>query len=100
MALGICEEILMETDDYVCVPPGSLCENCIYAVFRLIEPLDEGAYELYLFDENNDDGIFAHACCMVLDIDLHDHIVKGCNKFDDGYDNSDNPFANNKFLRG
>lgn len=87
----------MNTDEYACLPEGSICESCVYCITRLIEPLDEEAWEIYI--ENDDESsVFIHACCMVLDIDLHDHVVRGCNKFDDGGEG--NPFFNNKFLNG
>lgn len=79
-----------------CLPEGSICEGCVYCIARLIEPLDEEAYEIYV-QEDEDSDVFIHACCIMLDIDLHDHIVRECNKYDDG--DIENPFLNNKFLK-
>lgn len=80
-----------------CLPEGSICEECIYCISRIIEPLDDEAYEIYV-QEDEDSNVFVHTCCIILDIDLHDHVVRACNKYDDGTD--ENPFLNNKFLKG
>ena len=85
----------MDTDEFACLPDGSICVTCIYCIARLIEPLDDEAYEIYVQD-NEDENIFIHACCTILDIDLHDHVVRGCNKYDSGVEGS--PFGYNKFL--
>lgn len=87
----------MDTEEYVCLPEGSICESCIYCITRLIEPLDDEAYEI-MTQEDIENNIFVHACCMLLDIDLHDHVVKGCNQYECNIE--DNPFLNNKFLNG
>jgi hypothetical protein len=87
----------MDAEEYACLPEGSMCENCIYCVKRIIEPLDEENWEV--MDKEEDgvvENIYVQACCLILDIELHDHIVKACNKFDDGA--AGNPFLQNKFL--
>lgn len=86
----------MDAEEYTCLPKGSICESCIYCILRVIEPLDGDAWEIYVQEDENSD-IFIQASCMVLDIDLHDHVVKACNKFDDGTDGG-NMFLSNKFL--
>lgn len=65
------------------LPEGSICESCIYCIARLIEPLDDEGYEIYQQDDENI-NVFVHSSCIVLDIDLHDHVVKACNKYDNG----------------
>lgn len=87
----------MNSDELACLPDGSICEDCIYCIARVIEPLDNEAFEIYI-QEDPDSNIFVHVCCIILDIDLHDHVVRECNKYDDG--SNENPFLNNKFLKG
>jgi hypothetical protein len=82
---------------FACLPEGSIFVSCSYCITRLIEPLDDESWDIYI-QEDDESGVFVHASCMVLDIDLHDHVVRGCNKFDDGEEF--NPFFNNKFLNG
>lgn len=89
----------METNEYVYLPEGSICEDCIYCVARIIEPLDleDSDWEIYVQEDDDDEeSVYTHVSCLILDIDLHDHVVRVCNKFDSG----NNPFLNNKFLAG
>ena len=86
----------MKSDELACLPEGSICESCIHFIGRIIEPLDDEAYEIYV-QEDEDSNIFVHACCIILDIELHDHVVRVCSKYDDG--NTENPFLENKFLK-
>lgn len=62
------------------LPKGSLCENCVHCMKRIIEPLDYEAYGLSEDDEEN--VIVIQALCLISDVDLADHVVKECNKFD------------------
>jgi hypothetical protein len=84
----------MNLDDYQCVPEGSICENCIYCITRLIEPLDDESWDIYI--QEAEGAPFTHCRCIVLNMDLHDHIVKDCNYYTE--EEVGNPFANNKFL--
>ena len=86
------------SNDVTYLPEGSICESCIYCITRLIEPLDDEGYEIYQHgDEDNNN--FIHASCIMLDIDLHDHIVRACNKYDNGRSGGGkNSIFNNKFL--
>lgn len=62
-----------------CLPEETLCKNCTYCMTRVIEPLDYEAYGLD--EEENGNNIIVQALCIISDVDLHDHIVKECNKF-------------------
>lgn len=86
----------MKADELACLPEGSICENCVHCITRIIEPLDEESYEIYV-QEDEESNIFVHACCILLDIDLHDHVVRGCNKYEEK--KVGNPFLKNKFLK-
>ena len=86
----------MDIDNYQCVPEGSICEGCVYCVKRLITPLEDSDFEIY--EQETEEDVFVHCQCIVLNIDLHDHIVRACNYYTE--EEADNPFFNNKFLGG
>lgn len=68
------------TDAKDSLPDGSICGSCDYFVGRVIVPLDDEAYEIYI-QEDPDSNIFVHVSCAILEIDLHDHVVTKCTKF-------------------
>lgn len=64
--------------DYL--PENSLCRKCAHCMVRVIIPLDYEAYGLQELE--SEESIIVQALCVVSDVDLHDHIVKECNKFE------------------
>jgi len=85
----------MDMSKFACLPEGSICEKCRFCMSRLIEPLDEEAFEI-ISQGDDEQTVLVHSLCLMSDIDLNDHVVKVCNKFDDG--TGGNPFFANKFL--
>jgi len=60
------------------LPKETKCLDCVYLIARIIEPLDEEERE----EMEAEDEIFVHASCLLLDIDVHDHIVRECSKYE------------------
>jgi len=78
------------------LPEGTICKNCIYCMSRVIEPLDWEAYEEFgINEEENGDDIIVQSMCLLSEVELHDHVVRSCNKFEDI---NSNIFMKNKFL--
>lgn len=90
------EENSMDHEDLSCLPEGSVCEACVYCIARIVEPLDDEAFEVYAPGDDDEDSVFIHTCCILLDIGLHDHVVRACSKFKE---NTGNILMENKFLR-
>jgi len=68
----------MEQRDIAGLPKGTKCLDCIYLIARIIEPLDEEDIE----DTGAEDEIFVQTSCLLLDIDVHDHMVRECSKYE------------------
>lgn len=67
----------MNSEGGVYLPKGSICENCIYCICRVVEPLN---YEVFDMGEDAKDSIVVQVSCLLLDIDLHDHVTRECSK--------------------
>ena len=50
------------------LPEESLCKRCRHRICRLVE--FESGEQAY------------HNSCLLLDIDIHDHVVRSCNRFE------------------
>jgi len=82
----------MKCDNVLCLPEGTKCFDCVYKISRVIEPLDYSDYEEFEIEEG--DTIIQHAC-MLMDIDIHNHVVHECTKYE-----KEKPglFIENRFL--
>jgi len=80
------------------LPTGSICKDCLNCMVRVIEPLDNDAWEI-IGETVDGSTALIHCICLASDIDLNDHVVRVCNKFD-GVHQPPNPFMVNKFLWG
>jgi hypothetical protein len=60
------------------LPEGSICENCVYCMRRIIEPLEDSEFDL---NEETKDGIFVQVLCLLSDMDLHDCITRECTQY-------------------
>lgn len=65
-----------------CLPKGTKCCDCIYLIARIIEPVDLDKEELGFIEFSEDSNIYVHVACLLLDVDIHDHIVKECSKYE------------------
>jgi len=64
--------------DIAGLPKGTKCLDCVYLIARIIEPLDEEEVE----EMEAEDEIFVQTSCLLLDIDVHDHMVRECSKYE------------------
>jgi len=78
----------MKQKDIACLPKGTKCSDCIYMMARIVEPLEEDI-------DSEDDSIYVQVSCLLLDIDIHDHVVRQCSKHEK---NDPNLLIDHRFL--
>lgn len=81
----------MSPENVMYLPEGSICKDCVYCMLRIIEPLD---YREFGLNEEAKDDTLVQSLCLLSDVDLCDHIVKECSKFESG----GNLLMGNRFL--
>ena len=72
----------MNIEDIACLPEGTKCSDCIYMMARIIEPLTSEGENLGLIEVDEDNNVYVQVSCLLLDMDIHDHIVKECSKYE------------------